>query len=1235
MPPKMTAARARAHVSPSPSLTPIPLQRSWIGILGVTAVLLTAPGWGVSRVAAQGTPAGGTVALAHFGDVVARPAILPSGVEQPFRSVDCNGDGDQDLAIAWSLGGDPAVLDFMNAFGGALPTRVTLMLLTDNAVVRAYDTAGTLGDTATAQPSYFEQTLVVEHAGGIERVTLEGTQMCLTDVCWFRSGDPEFIRGDANTDGAVNIADVVTILQYVFGGTTISCTRAADTNASQIVDISDAIFLIDVLFVGSSTIGAPYPICGPAPNGSPLSCNANPACPGGETICAGSPELGTSPFAIQLRSGVLEPSEGIDVGAILNGAVGPTVHFLVQAWQLPLTNADFGNLDVQVLEYVGGNSYVVVADTNAVPGVPQVPNLRWAGPLHPVLKLAPELQGGDPSNEIPWAVTPNGEVGLIAFHHYGVSPSNVVQAIQAAGGTLLEQSAELRLCQLTIPASLVQGLAAAEELQFLEAALPPLEPQNDKARTNSQVDPLRGFPYGLTGHGVTVAVYDGGNVDSNHPDFSGRVIQVESPLEGSDGHATHVAGTIGGNGLNSPFAGGTPGQFAGIAPGVDIRSFGYGLSFNPLFGDVQDLIENVRSSSPTDLVNMSLGNNVVSHGFSCSQLGVYTGGARQVDAVVLGDPTAPNPIAPIPMIQSVGNERSQGAPCGQFGTVSSPATAKNSITVGAVGSNGFTMTAFSSFGPTRDGRIRPDLVATGCVTSTEPGGGYGGRCGTSMASPVVTGVSALLLEEWRWLYHPDVPVPKPIPPHTLKAILIHSATDLGPAGPDYTFGWGAVNAKAAVDLIRADFVSTSAFEPLIQHGQVNAASSMTFVTEFDSDGAQPEKFTLVWDDPLPAPLASMALVNDLDLSVTDPSGAVHNPWRPDPSDTSAPASEGVDDKNNVEQVVAPPMAGVWTVVVTGTRLPDGGSQPFTLVRRPSLTFADCDQQIHKTIELTPAWNSGDRDYDGHGPRFEVNSTVEVRDGNEVWMTLAVNAQETVSDFTAAEGTEEHLVYYDPNVASVTLMSPTLQLFGPFETNGHDPVSVDLGSSGVMRSLLLYGDVNDSGPEAGASTRVVMNSNPIQIDCVGAAMPSHKRVIEVAPVFFLPPRLGPGDADFDGHGPDLNISVTLAIGGPNSTQLVSTVFMTATEGCGDTGDGTLASGLQSFVLYTHTGPIASILTPTGMVVTFCDQDHLDDRPAIPPGGLVRGLRVVGDTDGPEAGTRTSVIVDYSPIRFMVQ
>ena len=95
----------------------------------------------------------------------------------------------------------------------------------------------------------------------------------------------------------------------------------------------------------------------------------------------------------------------------------------------------------------------------------------------------------------------------------------------------------------------VQIIAEEDSVQFVDFVEEPLEEQNDGARNAANVTPLAGIPFSLTGAGVTALVYDGGQVDAAHPDFGARVTQGDGAAL-SD-HATHVAGTVGGSGVNS------------------------------------------------------------------------------------------------------------------------------------------------------------------------------------------------------------------------------------------------------------------------------------------------------------------------------------------------------------------------------------------------------------------------------------------------------------------------------------------------------------------------------------------------------------------------------------------------------------------------------------------------------------------------------------------------------------
>src|SRR5262249_21734938 len=132
-----------------------------------------------------------------------------------------------------------------------------------------------------------------------------------------------------------------------------------------------------------------------------------------------------------------------------------------------------------------------------------------------------------------------------------------------------------------IPRSRIAALAAADEVAWVEPALPQLQEAsvprlpgpalppapNDSNRARTQADLLQAPPYNLDGSGVNVLVYDGGTGRATHVDFGGRLFVRDG--SGTLGHSTHVAATIGGNGAAS---GGT---FRGMAPAVTIQAYGF------------------------------------------------------------------------------------------------------------------------------------------------------------------------------------------------------------------------------------------------------------------------------------------------------------------------------------------------------------------------------------------------------------------------------------------------------------------------------------------------------------------------------------------------------------------------------------------------------------------------------------------------------------------------------------
>ncbi len=485
---------------------------------------------------------------------------------------------------------------------------------------------------------------------------------------------------------------------------------------------------------------------------------------------------------------------------------------------------------------------------------------------------------------------------------------------------------------LELPASAIPALADEDVVQWLEPALPALSETNDSVRAAVGATLAQEPPYNLDGAGVSVLVYDSGTVAATHNDFDGRATRRDStPIRD---HATQVAGTIGGSGLMS---GGT---YRGIAPAVTIESYGYEIAgdpqVGPLYADPGDLQNDYAAAVGNYgvvLANNSIGSNVESNNFDCTWQGDYGVTSVLLDSIVRGGLGTP-----LCIVWSVGNERA-GDRCdvegfGDYYSLAPPAAAKNPIVVGAVQSDTLVVTDASSWGPTDDGRLKPDLVAPGCqssddfgVTSCDTTGDYASRCSTSMATAAVTGISALLIQQHR-LSYPAAPDPLN---STIKALLVNTAADEVAAddlpGPDYHYGYGLVQVVPAVDAIIAGNFLESDLD------QDEIFTTYAVVGSADSE----LRVTLAWDDAPGTPNMTAALINDLDLLVYDPSESPHYPWTLDPNNPSAAAIRSQPDHtNNIEQVVitgATP--GIYRIEVTGHAIPDG-PQTFSLCATPSL-----------------------------------------------------------------------------------------------------------------------------------------------------------------------------------------------------------------------------------------------------------------------------------------------------------
>ncbi|MBK9127293.1 MAG: S8 family serine peptidase [Phycisphaerales bacterium] len=662
---------------------------------------------------------------------------------------------------------------------------------------------------------------------------------------------------------------------------------------------------------------------------------------------------GSTQGLLKWRSGaVVTPQQDVASLAQAVDATRSTGARVVIQLDRPLTDQQSQRLEaagVRLLNYVGDNAYFASFNPSRATGasVAQVGGVRCVLPiardwkLHPdiVVDQYPDFAFVSEDKEIE-----TGEPLRVAAYillHPDADLAEGANLVQQYGGEIISAIGIVNGLVVTLPVDAVKPLAEEDLVQWIEPPLPKFSELNNSNRAITGVDIVQAPPYGLDGTGVGVLVYDGGKIRATHQDLTGRVTIGPNDASSTSDHATHVAGTIGGTGAASG------GLRKGMAPNVQIISFGFeqagGLSQGFLYTNPGDIVQDYgwAIANGAHVANNSIGTNTSTNNFPCSWQGDYGFTDTIIDAIVRGtgtDPNLPQFNTPFRVVWANGNERQStrcadpSVPAG-YHLTAPPACAKNHLTVGALNSNNDTMTTFSSWGPADDDRMKPDMCAPGCQSNDDNGvtscgsasdTTYTSKCGTSMASPTTCGIAALMLQDFRANYpgQPD------FRNSTLRAILAHTAQDLGNVGPDYQYGYGSIRVQPAIDLIRAgNFIEN-----------VIPGTGATFQAIVLVGAGEQVKVTIAWDDPPGTPNVSPALVNDLDLRVYDAQNNVYLPWTLGGlANPAAPAVRTQPNRvDNIEQVlIDAPAPGAYRIEVFGFNVAQG-PQSFSLVATPQL-----------------------------------------------------------------------------------------------------------------------------------------------------------------------------------------------------------------------------------------------------------------------------------------------------------
>jgi serine protease AprX len=605
---------------------------------------------------------------------------------------------------------------------------------------------------------------------------------------------------------------------------------------------------------------------------------------------------------------------------------------------------------VQLISPLAPFSWIVRAAEARVPVMNQMAVVRQVSPLIPAFKVQQD------NRFLSGTAVPT--MGLVVTEAY----QQTATAIEALGGVMHSVrplTDSLSVVNLLLDGDRYLSAARTPGLLTLQRSDPTGGPRGEMSQQSIANDYAgQGLVTpgwntwlsnaGLDGSGVTVSVVDGG-IFENHPDLSNVVACTGTGLSCADStnsHGTHVAGAIGGTGVNGTTDANGFNRGLGVAPGVQIVEQLYSplLDFGEPGGMAAGSMLSIYKDAQTSgslLSNNSWGPTGTPQGYDIPTM--------EIDFISRdANPDVPG-NQPVLAVWSIMNGGGDGGGSCSPSSLGSPDEAKNLFAVGSTSlqagdlsqvANVFNISGNSAHGPACDGRQVPHIVAPGCNTDApDSASGYGLKCGTSMASPVISGSVSLYWQQYR-LNHGSNPSPA-----LIKAAFTAVADDLegnndadgnllGHA-PDRKQGWGRVNLEQVIHPTHAVYLTDQAtvFTMSGQQWQVQLTPD---------DPQQPVRMMLSWTDAPGSGLGGTnpAWVNDLDLSVQAGQTFLGNQFGTDAYSTTGGNPDGINNMEGVFLRNDQHAGNPFTVTVTAANIaadalnphaPGAPQQDFALV----------------------------------------------------------------------------------------------------------------------------------------------------------------------------------------------------------------------------------------------------------------------------------------------------------------